>query len=363
MRHIRCAFRMDVQRVEVWRDPRPLDEGLQELFLARRVRDVDARHYLGGNEAVIEYAKQDAHDSTIAAIARLESIVDQLEHLSSTEGEEDDARLLFCDGPYARAVVSLAAVQFDVGSEAEEFLFEDGDQIVDEAESILRGWTLRLHNGRTPHAGVRFRRAPDALYHAHMGLSDLYERLGDYRGAEDEADTCIRLAPTVVRAHFRKADILAGQGRFVEAANVILGALPFAVREDDCALLYYHLASFLWNIGNERDAAAVYVYLTSFEGEYAHTAVRTVNELRKRAGDDAVFGDNPTAAAEEMKRAGIPVVPSREAKNLLARAAIGLANAHAPLAAEPYAAALVRFEKGNPTLAITWASLRYGRGK
>ena len=354
---------MDAQRVEVWRDARPLDDRMQDLFLALRVCDVDAWHYLGGNENIIELAKQDANDSTIAAIAHLESIVDELEHLTAAEAEGDDRRLLFCDGPYARAVVALAADQIDVGSEAEHYLVEDGEHVVDEAERVLRGSLPSSWRGYPPKSAVRFKRAPDALFHAHMGLSDLYERLGDYRGAEDEADRCIELAPTVVRAHFRKADILAQQGRFVEAANVILGALPFAVREDDCALLYYHLALFLWKIGNERDAATVFEYLTSFEGDYARKAARTVQDLRKRAGVEYLISANPSAAAEELKRAGIPVVPSKDAKNLIARAAIGLASAHAPLAAAPYAAALVRFEKGNPTLAITWASLRYGRGR
>lgn len=352
---------MDAQRVEVWRDARLLDDKMQELFLAQRVCDVDAAHYLGGNENVIELAKQDANDSPMAAIAHLEFIVDELEHLAAPE-EGDDRRLLFCDGPYARAVVSLAADQFDVGSEAEKYLIEDGDRVVDEAERLLRGSLPRAGRGLPLQSDVRFKRAPDALFHAHLGLSDLYERMGDYRGAEDEADKCIELAPTVARAHFRKADILAQQGRFVEAANVILGALPSAVREEDCALLYYHLALFLWRIGNERDAATVFEYLTSFEGDYARKAAQTVQDLRKRAGTDHPISASPTAAAEEMKRAGIPVAPSREAKNLLARAAIGLASAHAPLAAAPYAAALVRFEKGNPTLAIAWASLRYGRG-
>jgi len=206
----------------------------------------------------------------------------------------------------------------------------------------------------------QFFRAPSALFHAHMGLSDLYQRMGDFAGAIAHADACIALAPTTASAYFRKADILAQQTRSAEAMNVLTAGLCCAISKRDCALLYYHLGLLLWCVGRKSDAAAVQVYTSSLQGEFAEKARAVVKSLRTRRSASVIVHASPLAAAREIARARIPLAPNEMARTLIARAAIGLSCANAPEAAAPYVAELTTYLPGDRIIATTSRSIIHG---
>ena len=326
-------------------DDRVLPQNMQRLFHAKRVCDIDTAHYHGEMGSAVHEALKDSRDSLVAAIAHLENVVETLEGNADAPDDDADARALFCANPLSRAVVSLLDDDLTIGSQAESYLL--GENV----------------DGNDIGALPRYFRAPSALYHAHVGLSDLYEQLGDFQGADAEADRCIALAPTTAGAYFRKADVLAQQGRFHEAANVITAGLHTAVDLSDCALLYYHLALILWNIDHKQEAAAIHVYAASLQGEYAEKAARVVEGLRKRKDKSVLVHASPLAAARELQRARIPLAPSDEAKTLVLQAAVGLSCANAPEAAAPYAIALSRYIRDDRILQVTARSLAEGLGK
>ena len=254
---------MQKHRVEPHLDERDLTDELKKLFHARKICDIDTRHYFGEGAQAVSAARSDSEESSIAAIAHLERTVTELEDAMAPPDDNAESRPLYCSNPLARAVVSLLDDELAIGDQAEAFLHG--------AEPYMEAAANQ----------PSYFRAPDALFHA-QGLSDLYERLGDTRGAEMEADRCIAMAPTTAASYFRKSDILASQQRYLEAANLLRAGLRLAVSPRDCALLYYHLALILWNTGRKREAVAVHVYTTSLAGEYAEKAKRVIANLRKR---------------------------------------------------------------------------------
>lgn len=336
---------MDANRIPVPLDTRPLPEDMANLFHAKRICDLDTRHENGTGRDVVERARDDSDESIVAAIAHLENLVDKLEGTVFPPDDDADSRPLYCPNPLSRAMVSLLDEELAVGDQAEAFLANP--QLSDTPNTV---------SGRLP----RYFRAPAALFDAYMGLSDLYGRLGDFKGAEARADRCIQLAPTSAQAYFRKADILAQLGRYTEAVNVIFSGLRTAIASRDCALLYYHLGLLLWKMGRKRDAAAVQVYASAFDGELAVKARTIIRNLRKRSDSAVVVHASPLAASREMARARIPVAPSDSARTLVVQAAIGLTCANAPLAAAPYAAAMAGYFKDDPIVAGAAASIIHG---
>ena len=322
-------------------DSRELPEKMQMLFCAHRIDELDTATYFGPQSSAIDEARSDADDSPLAAIARLEEVVDELSSLTYPPDDDADARPLYCGNPFARLMVSLLRETSAVSRDAEAFL--QGEQAVE-------------GNWRPPY----YFRAPSALYHAYMGLSDLYERIGDLRGAEAQADKCLALAPTTADAHFRKAHLLAQQGRLTEAANVIISALEYAVSYSDCSLLYYHLALLLWNLNRQNDAAAVFVYAASLSGEYAEKAKKAVNGLKKKENIPVIVHASPRAALHDMRQQRIPVAPSETVLALIAQATLGLSCAQAPLAAEPYAHSLARYLQDDAVIVSACRSLEHG---
>ena len=335
---------MASQRIAPVADTRELPDGMRRLFHARLICDTDTRATFGRHDDVVEAAREDAASSPLAAISHLENIVSELEGRLCAPDDEADARALYCSNPYARVAVSLVDDHVTIGEQAQAFL--DGD-------------TEGLPEIDAP----RYFRAPDALFHAYMGLSDLYERLGDTRGAEAQADRCLALAPTTAQAYYRKADILAQQQRYAEAANVLIEGLRHAISERDCALLYYHLALVFWNMGMKRESATIHVYASSLRGEFAEKSLAAVKNLRNHEDRQVIAFASPRAAARELKRLRIPVSPSDEAKMLVIRAAMGLTCTSAPEAAAPYAAALTRYFRDDPIIATTVTSIIKGTGE
>ncbi|MBQ9000704.1 MAG: hypothetical protein IJ087_02480 [Eggerthellaceae bacterium] len=332
---------MKGHRIEPHLDERELTDELKKLFHTQRICDIDTRHYFGEGGQAVSAARSDSEESSIAAIAHLERIAAELEDAMAPPDDNAKSRPLYCANPLARAVVSL---------------LDDDLAIGEQAEAFLHG----AEHGETAAGQPSYFRAPDALFHAHMGLSDLYERLGDTRGAETEADRCIALAPTTATGYFRKSDILASQKRYMEAANLLRAGLRLAVSPRDCALLYYHLALILWNTGRKREAVAVHVYTTSLAGEYAEKAKRVVANLRKRGDSPVIVYASPLAASREMMRARIPVAPSDAARTLIVKAAVGLSCANAPEACAPYAAALTSYFRDDRIIASACRSIIHG---
>ena len=343
----RCASSKfhPASRIDPHLDARHLPPELEELFHARRICDIDTLHYYGGSERIIEDARLDSDESVLAAIASLEDVVSDLEAQNVPPDDDASARPLYCSNPLSRAMVSLLDNELAVSMQAEAFLHGacTHDEIVEAAK-------------RLPH----YFRAPDALFQAHVGLSDLYGRMGDHEGAQREADRALALAPTTAQAYYRKADDLAQQERFAEAANTLVAGLRCAVHERDCALLYYHLGLVLWKLGRQRDAAAVHVYTMSLNGEHAEKSAAVVKALRKRKGSPVITHASPLAAAREMAKARIPIAPSDVARTLVVHAAVGLSCADAPEAAAPYAAAIARYFRNDPVICATAESLIHG---
>ena len=340
-------------RIDPELDGRMLPPNFAKTFGAKRVRDMDTHAYFGGHSELIDEAKGDSNDSVLAAVASLEHAISTLESQVAPPDDDARSRPLYCGNPASRVAVALLADEFSIGNEAQLFL--------DERTGLHDDGELPREYRDNDHIPSFFR-APNALFHAHMGLSDLYQRMGDFNGAMAHADYCLSLGPTTAHAYFRKADILAEQTRRTEAANVLIAGLRCALSKRDCALLYYHLALLLWQMGRRCDAAAIQVYASSLEGEFAEKARNVVASIRKKPDCPVIAHGSPLAAAREMSRSRIPVVPSDEARALVAQAALGLSCANAPSAAAPYARILADYLRNDRIIVVACNSLAFGIG-
>lgn len=328
-------------------DKRPLPARIGRLFGAGRICDLDAT-YFGSHSELIDEALADSADSVITAIAELEELAHRAEAATVPPDDNANSRPLYYGSPFSRIATPLLADEISVGMEAQEFLrgsLEDG----------------RNDTRTAPKAS--FFRAPSALFHAYMGLSDLYQRMGDFAGAAANADRCIALGPTTASAYFRKADVLAEQTRYAEAANVLLAGLRFGISKKDCALLYYHLGLVLWRMGRESDAAAVQVYASSLTGDFAEKARAVVSSLRKRPASPVIVHGSARAAAAEMRRNRIPIMPNDDANALVAQAALGLSCANAPEAAIPFTDVLATMLSADRVIISACRSIRNGTNR
>lgn len=328
-------------RIDPWEDDRILPDRLQRLFHAKRVRDLDTSHYLGGAEGVIDEAKADSQDAAVAAIAQLESVLDTLKDQMVPPNDMPEARPLYCEHAMARAAIVLLDDELSVGAEAEAFLHQEDSR----AHSL---------------PNVYYYRAPNAVYHAHAGLADLYRELGDTRGAETQADYCIALAPTTPAGYALKADALASQGRLEEAANIIMSGLRLALAEEDQAFLIHELARIFQSMGRSNEATALHMYAASFPGAYAQLSIAVVRRIAQGANVFHFIRENMPEARRIIGEAGIPLVTERTRNAIMAHAALGLVNAHAPLAAAPYVALLAQRFPTNRAIQIACNSIRHG---
>ena len=334
-------------RISVADDARKLDDSLVRLFGALRIKDLDTRRYFGENANLIEEARSSSRETILAAIAQLETVVARLENEVHPFDDNASARPLYCGNPLSRIAVALLADELAIGNQAQAFL--DGNYF----EDVPVG-------DRRHKRPATFFRVPNALFDAHMGLADLYLRLGDFGGAASHADYCMSLAPTTVATYLLKADILGQQHRYAQAANVLIAGLNCAISKRDCSLLYYHLGLLYWRMDKKEDAVALQVYASSLHGEFADKAREAVANLRKQPDVPVIVHASPQAAVRQLMRSRIPIAPTNEARNLIASAAIGLSCANAPLAAAPYAEALVAYLPSDRILEATFKSLRHG---
>ena len=324
-------------------DGRILPDDMQWFFHAKRVRDVDVAGYAGGAANIIDEAREDSRGAQIAAVARLEELVDELESALSPPEDQPDARPLFCENALQRAAVFLLDDQLSIGADAEAFLsFEDDEP--------------------HPLPDVYYYRAPNALFHARMGLADLYRKLNDFHGAEEQADRMIALAPTVAAGYVVKADALACQDRRREAANVAMDGLRSAVTEPDCAMLQFNLALLFRHIGRWQESEALLVHASTLSGLYAGKALDVLGDVADGVPPQAFAIANLADSREIIRKHGIPLMTERMRNAIVARAALGLANAHAPNAAAPYIKLLAQHFPDNRAIQSACDSILRGLG-
>ena len=111
-----------------------------------------------------------------------------------------------------------------------------------------------------------------------------------------------------------------------------------------------------------RESAACHVYAASLSGPYAEKAAATARRLRANDATASLVPASAHEAALSIAKLGIPVVPGKAAHALIARAAIGLADAAAPRAAAPYAALLSRHYKNDRVTLAAFRSIQFGIG-
>lgn len=321
-------------------DERPLNGEARQLFRCGRICDVDTSSYFGGHADAVDLARQDVAESPIAAVMRLESLIEELEQQARPVGIDPAARPLYAPHPLARLAICLLDDDLSVAKQAEAFLRGNVGESPVETETLL------------------YFRAPSALFHARFGLSDLYQSMGDFQGAELQADRCIALAPTTASAYYRKADVLAEQGLFDRAANVLMAGLTCATTNYDSSMLYYYLGMLYWNMGEKATATAIHAYNASLKGDFAERSARVVQGLREHdSGAQPI--PSPFNAKCEMKRLGIPIAPI-SMRDLITKATIALANAGTPYAAAPYAEEMERLYANDEIIAAACRSLRFG---
>lgn len=329
-------------RPDPWEDDRILPDDMQRLFHAKRIRDLDTSHYLGGSKSVIDEARADSHEAAVAAIAELEGVLDAMESHLAPPDDLPDARPLHCEHALARAAIALLDDELNVSAEAEAFLHHG-----DDGEAL-------------PLPTVYYYRAPTAVFHAHAGLADLYRKLGDARGAETQADHCIALAPTTPAGYALKAGVLADGRRFEEAANVLMGGLQLAVAEEDQAALLHDLAQLFQRLGRADEARALHVFTATLPGVYARQSAAFIKQIAGGANTFHFVRENMPEARRVIGACGIPLVTERTRNALVAHAALGLTNAHAPRAAAPYVALLTQHFPTNRAIQIACNSIRSG---
>ena len=328
-------------RIAPWLDERPLAKDAQALFHCKRICDVDTSHYYGGHGDAVDLARNDSDDSPLSAIVRLESLVDDLEASLSAPKDSVSARPLYAPDPLSRLAIGL---------------LDDDMTIAEQAQAYLQGNLEALPD---EHDLPCYFRAPSALYHAHFGLSCLYQELKDFSTAQFHADRCMALAPTSAASYYRKADVLAEQGYFSQAANVIITGLNYATNPPDCSMLYFHLSMLLWNMGEKEKAAAVHAYNASLKGEYSDKSKRILEGLRNQPDTPDSAHVKPYAASRLLAQMHLPVAPVNM-RHYIAPATITLANSGSPEAAAPYARLLERQHNNDEVVVAACRSLQLG---
>ena len=329
-------------RIAPSEDERILPDDMQRLFHALRVCDIDVARYHGDSADAIDEARKDSKESTMAAVARLENVVDDLEARLAPPDMRPNARPLHCENALQRVAIALLDDELAIGAKAEAFLsFED--------DGDARGLP-----------DVYYYRSPSALYHAHIGLADLYRALGDDKGAEAHADRCIALGPTMPAGYALKAGVLSRGGKNAQAANVIMMGLKSMLADADRALLLFELAAVFRRMGRSSESEAMHICSANLKGIYAQRSLEVISSLESGVNAKAFAHANLAKAQEALDEVGIPLVSDRIQKALVARAALGLANAHAPQAAAPYIALLQEHFPTNRAITIACNSIRHG---
>lgn len=307
-------------RTPVWQDRRELPELLRGLLRADRACELDVMHE---EDAPISAADVDAiveenKNSPMVAELQLETALTQLGEAGEAKPGPNGEKPLYCNRPASRMMVSLL----------------DG-------------------NERT-----RYWKVPDAVVDVHRNLGELALDNGDFERAERESRTCVDLGPTCMQHREGLSQVYGRNGDFGKTADTLVEALKLAVTPVDCEVLYYRLGYALWRIGRMPEALACYAMMVDGGTPFRHSAKDEAYELSQQMG--LTSPDMTPAEAHAALRAGnVPVAPSDTVLNVLARAAVGLADAGFPLLAYD-AAWVLGMRGGGDVVASMSASLRYG---
>lgn len=307
-------------------DTRTLPTDIASLLHADRACDLDVLSEQDPDLAErFHIAMADRDDAPLLAIAQLEDIAQkgaQLTeaNLTTMRGEDADTSVipLYCEGIFARCLVGMTDA------------------------------------ARNPN--VRFSRASDLEQSARSALVQLYLNMGDAEGARVQAQACIDRAPSSPAAYQDLITVYADADDYEPIINVAKKALRYAVIDDGIFYLYYRLAFAFWQTGRLEEAAACYsrVPLASNMGE---PAARELADLLSEMGGRAPM--DPSEATSTLRAAGVPLAPTDEACELMAKAMVGLCDAGFPLAAAPLVGIMSRIKRSD-VMGATAASLREG---
>lgn len=315
------------RRIPLAEDTRALPEELAALLRAAEVRDLDV---LSVQDAAMterfHAAMADRDDSPLLATAQLEDIAEKSALLTQENLEKarkanpqaaaaGKVKALYCEGVFSRYLIGL-----------------DGDP------------------------QMRYARASDTEQQSRSALSRLYTNMGDNEGGIAQAKACVDLSPSSPSAYQDLITAYVEANRYDLVVDVAKRALRYAVLDDSMSYLYYRLAYAFWQTGQREEAAACYnrVPRTSNMGE---PAARELADLLREMGDRDPM-DNSEAAAV-LRTAGVPLAPTDEAIELMAKAMVGLCDAGMPLAAAPMAT-LIGHIKRNDIISAVASSLKAG---
>ena len=317
------------RRIPLAADTRPLPAEMASLLHADHACELDVISEQDPELAErFHIAMADRDDAPLLAIAQLEDIMQKGAELTKAnlkamrEAEDFNATEsimpLYCEGALAR---------------------------------YLMGLTDEASNPR-----VRFSRASDLEQSARSALMQLYLNMGDAEGARVQAQACIDRAPSSPAAYQDLITVYADGDNYEPIINVAKKALRCAVIDDGIFYLYYRLAFAFWQTGRLEEAAACYsrVPRASNMGE---PAARELADLLREMGGRAPM--NSSEATSTLRAAGVPLAPTDEACELIAKAMMGLCDAGFPLAAAPLVGIMSRIKRNDVMGAIS-ASLREG---
>lgn len=307
------------KRTPEWQDRRELPESLRGLLRADRACELDVMYDDSpvSSDDVNAIAEENKEAPMVAEL-QLESVLAQIGEAAEAKPSANGERPLYCSRPSGRLMISLL----------------DGDE------------------------HTRYWKYSDAAVDVHQQLSTIALDNGDAERAEREMLTCVELGPTCMRFREELSQIYARNEEFGKAADTLVEALKLAVTPVDCEVLYYRLGYALWRIGRLPEALACYAMMVDGGTPFRHSAKDEAYELSQQMG--LTSPDMTPAEAHAALRAGnVPVAPSDTVLNVLARAAVGLADAGFPLLAYD-AAWVLGMRGGGDVVASMSASLRYG---
>ncbi len=300
-------------RIPLAQDTRPLPSAMAALLHADRVCDLDVMSAQDADLAArVHAAAADRADAPLLACAQLEEIVAKADEKTPEDGLTE----LYCDGMFARMLVSLVETDPD----------------------------------------VRYSRASDSVQQARSALAELYTDLGDHDGAIAQARKCLSIAPTSPDSHLDVINACAAAERYEDVVGVAKKALAVAVTDQSVSYLYYRLAYAFWRTGRIDEAIACYTRVSQGHNIF-DVAQQELAELLREAGRAHAF-DRPEAESV-LRAAGVPLAPTDAALSVLAEVAIACTDAGIPLAASPAAALVGSVDHDDIIMGVS-TSLRRG---
>lgn len=319
-----------IHRVPLWRDERPLPESLRALLCADTAAELDVQHedaVVGSSD--IAAIVRDNDNSPLVGTVQLEAVLAQLGEM----GLDECGRMpLYCGHPVMRLLIGEA----------------------DGREPDIPGIDVPVA------ANTRYWKIPDAVFDAHLWLGRFAQQSGEHERAIAEALQCLALAPSTPRAYVEVAVRYAEQGRYAQAAEMLISGLRIATMERDYLYMYYRLAYALWRLGRQDEAVACYgIVAGSASQPLADVARNEMNELLQSLGE--IRPTMSVAESEQVLRAaGIPVAPTDSVLTTLAHAVIDLTDAGFPCAAADAAWVLSRHTSNGDVIGALQTSLRWG---